>query len=67
MNLRTFFGAASPATLASLIADIELLDKGASVAELSLAEKALTELVNNIGEDDARRMIDASAKNAEVA
>jgi hypothetical protein len=48
---------ASPATLASLIADVDMLGKGADREALALREAAETELRANVGDADAERMM----------
>ena len=56
-NLNTFFTVASPLTLASLVADVHGLCKGAQPDELRLAAQAEMTLRANVGDDEARRMI----------
>ena len=59
-TLNTFFDVASPTTLASLIADVHNLCKGAQPDELRLAVEAELALRANVGADEARKLIDAA-------
>ena len=58
MNINTFFATASPTTLASLVADIHCLGKGAEPEQLTLARRAEVLLEQNVGIDEAAMMIE---------
>jgi hypothetical protein len=51
------FDVASPATLASLIADIQCLGTGASLAQLNWERRAMTVLRDNVGNEMADTMV----------
>ncbi len=60
MNLNLFFKVASPTTLASLIADIELMGTGASHLEMNLEGRAWQVLEANVGKEEAKQLVDAA-------
>ena len=65
MNIDTFFDIASPTTLASLIADVEIAGKGASSQHRQLEREANRLLVANVGPEEAEAMIAAAAHVAD--
>jgi hypothetical protein len=58
--LDAFFTTVSPHTLASLIADVQVLGTGADLSQLNLDRKAKHWLIQNVGLDEAERMIQAA-------
>jgi len=63
MALDRFFAAASPATLASLIVDIQEAGTG---GDLTLERQAREVLVANVGEDEAEEWISVASRLAAV-
>ena len=60
MDLNTFFAAASPTTLASLIADLRMLGTGADDDQIRLEVRAYVVLVANCGTEEAERYIESA-------
>jgi hypothetical protein len=65
MYENTILASMSPATLASFIADIDLLNKGAETLQLRCRKLAYKSLVSNVGETEAERFIDDAYGAAE--